>query len=85
MSKMVKKSDNLKKPQKISFFSTIFFVEEKKKNCRKKEKNAILLVFQYYEDAIRPELSSLPRFGIQGGPLSVTKDERTEILVSNIG
>ena len=31
------------------------------------KKNAILLVFQYKEDGIRPELSSPPGFRIQGG------------------
>ena len=40
----------------------------KKKETKKiPEKNAILLVFQYQEDTIRPELSSPPRFRIQGG------------------
>ena len=58
-------------------FSFLFF-------RRKKKKNAILLVFQYKEDAIRPELSSPARFRFQGG--SPERDGRTkEILVSNIG
>ena len=34
---------------------------------KRKEKNAMLLVFQYKDDAIRPELSSPPCFRIQGG------------------
>ena len=40
------------------------------------EKNAILLVLQYQEDAIRPELSGPARFRIQGGILSVTDEGR---------
>ena len=55
----------IQKSQKISknpfFFSSSFFSS---KNQR--EKNAILLVFQHQEDAIQPELSSPPRFRIQG-------------------
>ena len=60
MSKMVQKSKNLKKSQKISkihFFSIFFFF-----NFFLPKKNDILLVFQYQEDAIRPELSSLALF-----------------------
>ena len=34
---------------------------------KKEEKNAISLVFHYYEDAIRPEPSSPAHFRIQGG------------------
>ena len=61
MSKIVeKKSENLKVSQTIS-----------KKLLKKKkklpEKNAILLVFNYQEDAIRPELFISSRFRIQGG------------------
>ena len=55
---------------------------------KEEEKNVIVLVFQYKDDAIRPELSSPPRFKIQGGgTLSVMKSEvrRTGILVSNFG
>ena len=56
-------------------------------------KNAILLVLPIEEISLRPELSSPPRFRIQGagGRTSVTKDGRrtdevrTEILMSNIG
>ena len=57
---------------------------------KKEEKNALLLVFQYEEDAIQPELSSPARFRFQGG--SPERDgggrrteEQQEILVSNIG
>ena len=56
--------ENLKKSfLKNSFNSFCFFFVVKKK----KKKNAILLVFQYKENAIRPELSSKARFRIQGG------------------
>ena len=34
---------------------------------KNKKKNAIIIVFQYEEDAIGPELSSPARFRIQGG------------------
>ena len=44
---------------------------------------AILSVFQYLEDVIRPELSSPARFRILGG--YPERDERTEEIVSNIG
>ena len=56
------------KYQKISqiHFFFLFFLEEKKRR-KKEKKNAILLVFQYLEEAIWPELSSPPRFRIQGG------------------
>ena len=41
--------------------------------------NIILLVFKYLDYAIRPELSSPPRFRIQGGgPLSVTEEHGGE-------
>ena len=44
-------------------------------------KNAVLLVFQYQEDALRPQLQ-----GFRGGTLSLTDGVRTEeILVSNFG
>ena len=51
-----------------------------------KKKNAIPLVLPIEEISFQPELSSPPRFRIQGGrgPLSVTH-QQTEILVSNIG
>ena len=55
---MVKKSKYSKIFQKISKIQ--FFKEKMKKNVAKK--NAIFLVFQYYEDAIWPELSSPTRF-----------------------
>ena len=59
----------------------IFFLPEE-------EKNAILLVFQYY-DMIQPDLSSPARFRFQGGSTSVTNEEEEErmkeILVSNFG
>ena len=88
---MVKKSENLKKSRKISknhFFSKnlkilkIFFFRRKKN-----KKNAIILVLPNEEIILRPELSSPPRFRIQGGypeRYGRTKDGgRTEILVSN--
>ena len=49
MSKMITKPENLIKSQKITL-------------KKKSEKKAILLVFQYKEDAIRQELSSPARF-----------------------
>ena len=49
-------------------------------------KNPLPLPLPFEEISLRPELSSPPRFRIQGGTLSVMKDERsTEILMSNIG
>ena len=64
---MVKKSENLKKSQKISknhFFSflfiTFFFAEKRKEN-------AILLVLPIEEISLQQELSSPARFRIQGG------------------
>ena len=66
---MVKKSEDLKKSkksEKITFFIFTFFAEEK---------NVILLVFQYLEDAIRPELSSPTCFRILGGTLSLTEEK----------
>ena len=55
---------------------------------KKRKKIAILLVFQYQEDPIGPELSSPPRFRFQGGqhePYGRTEDKgRTEIPMSNI-
>ena len=51
---MVKKYKNPKNQKNHFFF--IFFVFEFFSFSLKK--NAILLVFQYYKDAIRPELSS---------------------------
>ena len=50
--------------KKITFFQK---KKIKNKNGRIFLKNAILLVFQYYEDVIRPELSSPDRFRFQGG------------------
>ena len=65
---MVKKIRKSEKIAKNYFFLKKFFFLKKKKNFdQKKKKNAILLVFQYQEDGIRPELSSPPRFRIQGG------------------
>ena len=72
---MVKKSKNLKKSQKITFFLNNFFFEKKYKLPEKK--NAIPLVLPIEEISLRPELSSPPRFRIQGPPLSVTH-ERTD-------
>ena len=82
--KNFKKSENLKKIPKNHYFSKnmkifkIFFFRRKKE-----EKNAILLVFQYKEDPTRPELSTSPRFRIQGG-YPERYGQSTEILVSNI-
>ena len=71
--------------KKSPFFSSKIKNVEKKK----KEKNAILLVFQYQEYGIRPELSSPARFRIQGGYPERDGGRRRrrtkEILVSNIG
>ena len=58
-------SDSLKKnPEKSPFFNN--------------KKNGILLIFQYKESAIRPELSSPAHYRIQGGTLSVTHKFRTK-------
>ena len=65
---MVRKSEKMSKnPKKSLFFKksenfeNIFF-------CRKKTtKNAIILVLPIEEISLRPELSSPPRFRIQGG------------------
>ena len=73
MSKNVEKSENLKKSQKIQknhFFSQKiskfrnYFVSRRKKE---KKMNAIILVLPNEEISLRPELSSPPRFRIQGG------------------
>ena len=63
---MVKKSENLEKSQKITFFQKIWkfwkyflFAE--------KEKNAILLVLPIEDISLWPELSSPSHFRIQGG------------------
>ena len=54
---MVENGQKIQKSQKSkSHFFLIFFVFEIFSFSLKK--NAILLVFQYYKDAIRPELSS---------------------------
>ena len=48
----------------------------------------MLLVFQYLEDAIQPELSSPARFRFKGGRVTWALrmyEGQTEILVSNIG
>ena len=50
----------------------------------KKKFNYILLVLQIEEISLRPELSSLPRFRIQGG-YPKREGGLTEIVVSNIG
>ena len=64
-----------------------------KKNWLQKEKNpgnkqnAILFVFQDYEDMIGPELSSQVHFRIQGGEAErygQRTNKQTEFLVSNI-
>ena len=77
---------NREKSQKITFFQkifllTIFF-------SLAKNKNAIILVLQYKEDAIQPKLSSPACCRILGGypELDGAGRSRTEeILVSNIG
>ena len=67
MVKKIQKSEKISKNQKKTFFFSIYLFFWRKKNFRrKKKKNAILLVFQYKEDGIRPELSSPPRFRNQG-------------------
>ena len=81
---------NLEKSGKISKNH-----KKKKKNLRrkkiwpkKKEKNAFLLVLPNEEIWLQPELSTPPRFRIQGGsPERYEQKEgrSTEILVSNIG
>ena len=45
----------------------MFKQSENLKKTKKKKKNVFLLVFQYKEDTIRPELSSPALFRIQGG------------------
>ena len=61
----------------------------KKKNIAPPPSNANLLVFQYKEDALRPELSSPAHFRIQG--VSPERDggggegRTKEILRSNLG
>ena len=85
---MVKKSENLEKSQKIPFFSKnlkilkIYFLFVKKK------KNAISLVLPNEEISLRPELSSPPRFRIQGGyperDIQTNEGRTKEILVSKM-
>ena len=75
---MVKKSENLKKSEKISknhFFSKKKNFERKKMFAEKRKKHAIPLVLPIEEISLRPELSSQPRFRIQGGTLSVTEQD----------
>ena len=60
--KNVEKSQKFTFFQKISKFWKYFFFAEKKN-----KKNAILLVLPIEEISLRPELSSPPRFKIQGG------------------
>ena len=86
---MVKKSENLKKSQKISK-NHLFFKKSENLDFflpKKRKKKAIPLVLPNEEISLRPELSSSPRFRIQGG--SPEHYERTnegpKILVSNIG
>ena len=78
ISKNLKKSHFFKKSEN---FENIFFLPKKKK------KYAIILVLPIEEISLRPELSTPPRFRIQGG--SPERDgrrtEQQEILVSNIG
>ena len=66
---MVKHSENPEKSQKIykihfffTFFLNFFFSPKKIRT-----KNAILLVFLYDDDSIRPELSKSSLFQISGG------------------
>ena len=61
------------------FFKKI--LEFKKYNFfakKEEEKNALLLVLPFKDISLRPELSSTPRFRIQGGTVSVTADGRTK-------
>ena len=71
---MVRKSQNLKKVFKN--LKILFSA-----------KNANLLVLPIEEISIRPELSSPPRFRVQGGWSERERrtDGQMEILVSNIG
>ena len=64
-NKKNKNGPKIQKSRKIprNLKKSLFFKNKmfwKKKNCQKK--NAILLVFQYQEDAIQPELSRPARF-----------------------
>ena len=68
---MVKKSEDLKKSQKIAFFQ--------------QKKYDIHLVLPIEAISRRPELSSPPRFRIQGGWSERYERKTEEILVSNIG
>ena len=82
---MVKKSENLEKSQKISK-NTFFKKSENFENiffCWKK-KIYIIVVLPIEEIRLWPELSSPPRFRIQGG-WSERYGRSTEILVSYIG
>ena len=78
VSENYKKSKKIQKSQKISkikLFSHFFF---KLRKYFFFQKNAIILVLLINEIRLQPELSSPPRFKIQGGgPLSVT-DGRTD-------
>ena len=64
-SKNVKNGQKKKRKSKTNKKNHIIFKMSEEKKCL--AKNAILLVFQYYEDAIRSELSSPARFRIQEG------------------
>ena len=77
-SENLKNLKNLKKFKKSENFKNIFFFPAKL------NKNYILLVLPIKEISLRPELSSPPRFRIQGG-WSERYERRTEILVYNIG
>ena len=61
-----------RKNLKSIFFQSLFSTSQSQNFLKyfflqKKGKNTFLLVFQYKDDTIRPELSSPPRFRIQGG------------------
>ena len=58
---VLKKSENLGKSQKITFF------QQKKKQKKEEEEDAIILVSPIEEISLRPELSSPAHFRIQGG------------------
>ena len=77
-------SENLGKFPKIILFC--FKIEKILENKICRQKKIFPLVLPNEEISLPPELSSPNCFRIQGGgPLSITKDERMKILVSNIG
>ena len=70
----IRKSEKmLKNQKKTHFFRKIWKFWKDFFSPKKEEKNAILLVLPIEDISLWPELSSPPRFGIQGGSLSVTE------------